>query len=103
MMVARVVIPSGAHAQSRNWDSTGTGPFIGTIAIPRLRRYAAPLGMTASRPVCKFPLLPTVLSLPRYFMRRRPFASVFAVVLLGALPALSFAQSAPNPASRESG
>src|SRR3982751_4079105 len=36
-------------------------------------------------------------------MARPPFAFGFTVALLAALPALSFAQSAPTPASRESG
>src|SRR6186713_2100812 len=42
-------------------------------------------------------------SQPRYVMARPPFAFGFAVALLAALPALSFAQNAPTPTSRESG
>src|SRR6186713_743652 len=42
-------------------------------------------------------------SQPRYVMRRPPFVSGFAVALLVALPALSFAQSAPTSTTRELG
>src|SRR4029453_18547500 len=36
-------------------------------------------------------------------MRRPPFVSGFAIALLAALPALSFAQNAPSAPGRESG
>ena len=44
----------GAEARNRNRPSRGSGLPVGTMAIPRLRRCAAPLGMTCAAAVIRW-------------------------------------------------
>jgi hypothetical protein len=45
---------SAEGAEARNRDRPGRGPSIGTSAIPHVRRFAPPLGMTAGCAVLRF-------------------------------------------------